>query len=107
LVLFASTTGGNTERPFTLTTDWQRIVLPVGLSQTTESVIFGARLGAGKTVDLFGMQVDAQFGAGDYQKTGSSGGVHSRARFGSDVLTVRARGTDVFDAAIQIVSKGS
>ena len=106
VTLFASTTGGSADRSFELSTEWRRIVLPVGLDQVTETVTFGARLGVGITVELFGMQVDAQPGAGDYQKTGASGGVHALARFGSDVLTVRARGTDVYDAAIRIVSKG-
>jgi hypothetical protein len=107
VALFASTTGGSVERSFDVGTAWRRLVMPVGLGLDTESVTFGARLGTGVTVDLFGMQVDAQVGAGGYQKTGARGGVHSQARFGNDVLTVRARGTDVFDAAIRIVSKGS
>jgi hypothetical protein len=107
VTLFATTAGGSAERAFDLTGQWRRVVLPVGLDQVTELVTFGVRLGAGLTVDLFGMQVDAQPGAGDYQKTGANGGVHPKARFGSDVLTVRARGTDVYDAAIRIVSKGS
>ena len=107
VALFASTTGGSGERSFELTTEWRRVVMPVGLEQATELVTFGAQLGAGLTVELFGMQVEVQLGAGDYQKTGASGGVHAQARFGSDVLTVRARGTDVYDATIRIVSRGS
>lgn len=107
ITLFANTTGGSAERSFELSAEWRRVVMPVGLDQATEYVVFGARLGAGVTTDLFGMQVDAHAGAGNYQKTGTNGGVHSQARFGTDVLTVRARGTDVFDAAIRIVSKGN
>jgi hypothetical protein len=107
VALFASTVGGSVERSFELGTVWRRVAMPVGLGLATESVTFGARMGAGVTVDLFGMQVDAQAGVGGYQKTGANGGVHSLARFGSDDLTVRARGTDVFDAVIRIVSKGS
>lgn len=105
--LFASTFGANTEWEFLLTPQWRRIVLPVGLEQETESVIFGARLMPGGSVELFGMQVDAQPGAGGYQKTGARGGVHANARFDDDALTVRARGTDVYDAVIRVVSKGN
>jgi len=104
--LFASTAGGSEARLFD-SIEWRRVTLPIGLGLATESVTFGVRLSAGATVDLFGMQVDAQLGTSGYQKTGAGGGVHSHARFGSDVLTVRARGTDVYDAAIRIVSKGN
>ncbi len=107
VTLFATTAGGSAERSFALTTTWRRVELPVGMGVGTESVTFGARFGAGATVDLFGMHVDAQPGAGGYQMTGTRGGVHSNARFAQDALTVRARGTDVYDAEIEIVSKGN
>lgn len=81
--------------------------MPVALGQSTESVRFGARIETGDEVDLFGMQVEAQPGVGGYQKTGPQGGVHSAARFMDDVLPVRAQSTDVFDASVRVVSKGS
>jgi len=56
---------------------------------------------------LFGMQAEAQVGPSDYKITGAAGGVYSKARFGSDQITVTAQGTDVYDAVIQIVSAGS
>ncbi len=56
---------------------------------------FGAQLGAGASVDLFGMQVEAQLAASDYKMTGAAGGVYSKARFASDQITVTAQGTDV------------
>jgi hypothetical protein len=105
--LFASTDGGEVERSFTLTSEWKRVVLPVTLGLATESVTFGARLVAGDSVELFGMQVDAQPGPGGYQKTDAKGGVHSNARFDDDVLKVSAQGPDVFDAVIRVVSKGN
>lgn len=107
VTLFASAEGALAERQFSLHSQWKRIVLPVGLEQETESVAFGVRLVPGDSVHLFGMQVDAQPGAGGYQKTGARGGVHASARFDDDALTVRARGTDVYDAVIRVVSKGN
>lgn len=103
--LFASTTGGSNEKAFTLSAEWKRIAMPVAMSLATESVKFGVRLT--NVAQLFGMQVEAQPGAGGYQKTFAKGGVHEVARFDEDALTVRARGTDVFDAVIRIVTKGS
>jgi hypothetical protein len=102
--LTASTTGGSVELLFPLTTAWQRIVLPVSLGQATSSVTFGATLDAGGSVDLFGMQVEAQPAPSDYKMTGTNGGVFSTARFAVDGLTVTAQSTDVYDAVIQIVS---
>ena len=56
------------------------------------------------SVDLFGMQVEAQLGPSDYKMTGASGGVYSKARFAADQLTVTAQGTDVLRRGDQIVS---
>jgi hypothetical protein len=53
------------------------------------------------------MQVETQLGPSDYKITGAVGGVYSKARFGSDQITVTAQGTEVYDAVIQIVSAGS
>ena len=72
--------------------DWQRIVLPASLGQATTSVTFGAQLAAGASVDLFGMQVEAQLAPSDYKMTGTYGGVYAKARFASDRITVTAQG---------------
>ncbi|MEO8100786.1 MAG: hypothetical protein ABI811_24025 [Acidobacteriota bacterium] len=105
--LFASTTGSTVTNTCPLTTQWQRFLSPVALGVETESVTFGVTLGEAIGVDLFGMQVDAQLAPGGYQRTSTGGGVHGHARFASDVATVRAQGTDVFDSAIRIISKGN
>lgn len=105
--LVAETSGGSAVRLFALSAGWQRIQMRVGLGQSTESVRFGARVAAGKQVDLCGMQVEAQPSASAYQKTGARGGVHSAARFVDDVLTCRARSTDVFDASVRVTSRGN
>jgi len=105
VTLSATTAGGSVTQAFALTSQWRRVSLEVGLALNTESVIFGAALEAGASVDLFGMQVEAQRGASDYQKTGGTGGVHGEARFAEDELTVTARGTDVFDAVVRITCR--
>ena len=107
VTLAAMTAGGSGSVDFALSSTWRRVSAPVDLSQATESVTFAALLGPGDSVDLFGMQVEAQPAASAYQKTGARGGVHSHARFASTVSSVRAHGTDVYDALIQIVSRES
>ncbi len=103
VTLTASTTGANLAKTFPLSGAWSRIVLAGNLGQSTSQVTFGAQLDAGATVDLFGVQVEAQRAPSDYKATSSRGGVYARARFGSDDFTVTARGIDVYDAVIPIV----
>ena len=102
--LTAQTTGASATSLIQLSGTWKRFSLPVSLGQQTNSVTFGVTLDGGATVDLFGMQVDAQIGPSDYKRTGAGGGVYSRARFSSDVLTIKAQGTDVYDAAVRILA---
>ncbi len=104
VALSAAATGGSVTRNFALTNQWTRIRLAAGLGVSSDSMVFGAQLDAGASVDLFGMQVEAQPGVSDYKKTGATGGVYSSARFVKDEISVTARGTDVFDAVIGIVA---
>lgn len=107
VTLTASSAGVSGPLSYSLTPAWRRVTLSVDIQESTESVTFGADLAAGDSVDFFGMQVEAQLGASAYQRTGARGGVHAQARFGGPVSAVRAQGTDVYDAVIQIVSKGN
>jgi len=91
---------------FALGPQWQRISTRVRLGQSGTGITFGAQLEAGATVDLFGMQTEAQPAPSDYKKTGETGGVRT-ARFASDAFTVRAQSMDVYDVAVRMVSAGS
>ncbi len=98
----------NVSKSFAVGTQWRRVFLPANPGQAgATTVSFGVQVAAGGSVDLFGMQAEAQVGPSDYKVTGAVGGVYSNARFGSDQITVTAQGTDVYDAVIQIVSAGS
>jgi hypothetical protein len=107
MTLSISTTGGSAAKSFVLGTAWVRVSLAADLAQSTDSVTFGAQITAGQSIDLFGMQAEAQWGPSDYKQTGTSGGVYANARFGADTITVTAQGTDVYDAVIQIVNMES
>lgn len=102
--LTAQTTGASTASQIQLTGTWQRFSLAVNLAQATSSVTFGVQLDAGASVDLFGMQVEAQIGTSDYKSTGSESGVYSQARFSSDSLSIKAQGTDIYDAVVTILA---
>jgi hypothetical protein len=104
VTLSISTTGGSATKTFTLGTQWARVSLAANLAHSTSPVTFGAQIAAGGAIDIFGMQVEAQWGPSDYKQTGTRGGVYANARFGADKITVTAQGTDVYDAVIQIVN---
>jgi hypothetical protein len=93
---------------FALTGQWRRVFVTVNPEQTgAETVTFGAHVEPAGSVDLFGLQVEAQPGPSDYRPTRARGGVYSRARFDTDRLTVTAQGTDAHDTVIRIVSTES
>jgi hypothetical protein len=100
--LMAQTTGAIATLPIQLNGNWKRFNLSINLGQQTSSVTFGVSLDGGASVDLFGMQVDAQIGPSDYKRTGAGGGVYSRARFTSDSLATKAQATDIYDIALRI-----
>ncbi len=103
VTLSISTTGGSVTQTFPLTGEWARINVSGNPGQSTTEVTFAAQLAAGASVDLFGMQVEAQLAPSDYKLTGAKGGVYAKARFAADQITVTAQGTDVYDAVIKIV----
>jgi hypothetical protein len=93
----------NVTRVVALGPQWQRVFVAGNPGQATTAVSFSVQLPAGASVDLFGMQAEAQLAPSDYKQTGVRGGVYSHARFASDQLTVTAQGTDIYDAVIRIV----
>jgi hypothetical protein len=98
----------NVSKTFAAGSQWSRIYLSANPGQTgATTVTFGAQVAAGGSVQLFGMQAEAQLGPSDYKLSGATGGVYSDARFGSDQITVTAQGADVYDAVIQIVNTES
>jgi hypothetical protein len=96
---------GGTSGGSSVSAVWRRVAQVVsGGSASASTVTFGIQLPPGGSVDVFGLQVEAQLGPSDYKVTGTIGGVYPQARFASDQIAVTARGTDVYDAIIRIVS---
>ncbi len=100
-------TMANAAKSIGVRSQWRRVSLSANPGQAGATTVgFGAQVAAGGSVELFGMQAEAQLGPSDYKPTGAQGGVHAQSRFGSDQITVTAKGSDVYDAVIQIVSAG-
>jgi hypothetical protein len=102
ITLIRSTATASQSAVFTAGPDWTRIVLPGNFGGTDESVTFGIQLPPGGTVDLFGLQAEAQPGASGYKQTLDSGGVYPNARFLDDTLTIQTDGPGQHSCQISI-----
>lgn len=95
---------GTAQQTFALSGAWSRISFSANPEASGMSVTFAVQLAAGASVDLFGMQVEAQLAPSNYKMTTTQSGVFSNARFASDSIAVTAQGTDEYDAVIRIVN---
>ncbi len=83
---------------------WRRVSLPVKLGGRDELMRFGLETGGNQSVEVYGLQVEAQAAASGYKRTRSRSGVYRTARFGQDVLEVVAEGPDCFGFAVTVVA---
>jgi hypothetical protein len=83
---------------------WTRVVFQIQLGAETGSLQVGFSLPTGCSLNVFGIQLEAQTGAGAYKKTRDIAGVYPNSRFDQDVLTTTATGMNQFGATVKIVS---
>jgi hypothetical protein len=76
----------------------------VKLESNEELVKFGLELDPGRSVDVYGMQVDAQPAPSPYKRTMAQGGVYPEARFGDDFFEVVAEGPGSFGCRVRVVA---
>jgi hypothetical protein len=83
---------------------WQRLVF-TGQSQGTSSTLtVGFRVPAGQTVDVFGVQLEAQPGVSIYKTTFAGGGVYTNARLGDDALDITTDAPNRHSCKLTIVA---
>jgi hypothetical protein len=102
LTLIRSTETQTQSAAFAAGPDWRRILLTGKFTGAEEVMTFGIGIGAGRSVDLFGLQVEAQPGASGYKKTFSKCGVYPQARFLDDSLSVTTEGPNQHSCRIRI-----
>jgi len=90
--LFRQTADASDSRSYTARAMWNRISLSGSLSTAANSITAGITVPAGKSVDVYGFQLEPQPAASPYKWTLSSGGVYSNAHFSQDALTVTTTG---------------
>jgi len=100
------TAGGTADRRMYGTgMEWRRIAVPSKLGSAGETATFGIELAPGATVDVFGLQVEAQAGTSRYKPTTSRGGVYPRARFVDDTLTVVKEGVNRHSCCVRVTAR--
>jgi hypothetical protein len=77
---------------------WQQIAF----ANTADAPSFGLEIPAGATVDILGMQLEAQGGASVYRDS-TLGGVYEGARFADDALEITTTGVNRHSCTVNIV----
>lgn len=89
---------GSGQSARTVGTEWERIVF----AATADTAAFGLEFGAGVSVDVSGIQVEAQPGASVYRAT-TTGGVYAGARLGTDQLQILTSGVNRHGCQVTVV----
>jgi hypothetical protein len=71
---------------------WRRLLFASTSAGNQDTVAFGFEIAPGASVEVFGMQVEAQIGASLYKRTTSRAGVYANARFRDDALAITTVG---------------
>ncbi len=88
---------GSQQAAYVVEANWQRIVFAAADAPT-----FGLQLAAGASVDVNGMQVEAQAGASVYRAT-TAGGVYEGARLGTDGLEIVTAGPNRHGCQVTVI----
>lgn len=105
LATYRMSGGAGDRRTYTVGPNWRRIVVSTKVESSNETATFGIELPAGRSVDVFGMQVEAQIGASQYKPTTAGGGVYGKARFMDDSLTATAQGVNRHSYRVRITAR--
>jgi hypothetical protein len=85
---------------------WNRLALTGTGDPTSQSVVFGVRVPPGATVNIFGLQVEAQAAASLY-KPSETGGVYENANFRDDVFMLTTTDVNRNSAIVNIIHANS
>jgi len=81
---------------------WRRLWLPVRLEEEGLGLTCGFCVEPGASVEVCGLQLEAQAAPGGYKASSLSGAIFSDARFGMDELTMVAEDEGSFRADVKI-----
>ncbi len=95
----------NTQVHVSLTPGWKRVyVSGVGATGAVQST-FSVALSAGQTIDIWGLQVEAQPYPSAYKQTAAGSGIYEETYFGDDELKITSTGPGLSSCEINLVSR--
>jgi len=105
IITYRTRSGTGDRRTFTIGPSWKRLVISSKLDSSSETATFGLELPNGRTMDVFGLQVEAQPGASQYKTNAGRGGVYTEARFIDDSLTVTSQGLNRHSCRVRVTAR--
>jgi len=81
---------------------WSRLVFTAAAPEGAESIRFAVEVPAGTELDVYGMQAEAQGGAGVYRGS-THGGVYPDAHFGEDVFRITRTGFNRNSCTVKVI----
>jgi len=103
LYLQAGTASVNSASP--VEPNWARITLSGRQTTTAESMTPGIVVAAGQSLDVFGLQLEAQPGASPYKRTFSANGIYGDAHFKEDALDVTTTAPNHHSCTLTITAR--
>lgn len=91
-------------RDVRVSANWSRVRLSGNLQVPEDSVTFSIILPAGGSIEVYGLQVEAQPGSSEYRKTSGHGGVYPAARFADDELRLTSTGPNCHTTVLRITT---
>jgi hypothetical protein len=88
-----------------LSQDWKRFTICGSLPGSLEPSTYSVAIGTGCSVDIFGLQVDAQRNPSPFVASGLNSGVYLDARFAMPKLEVTATGPNRNSCSIRVHAK--
>jgi hypothetical protein len=105
VTLTRRTADGPDSRAYLLGPQWQRLVSSGQIPGTPAAIDFAIEIPAGMTVDVYGLQAEAQPQPSAYKETTSQGGVYPATRFAEDSLRSVAAGLNDYSVEVKLTSK--
>jgi hypothetical protein len=96
--------GAADSRTLRVTQDWRRFSCSGTLNTNAITLTVGVVIPAGCSVDLFGLQLEAQPSASTYKRTFSNGGIFDNAHFVDDVLGFTTTAPNRNNCTVRIIT---
>jgi hypothetical protein len=95
----------NAHSTVTIASSWNRVYLSApGVSGAPQST-FSISLPAGQSIDIWGLQVEAQPCPSAYKQTFAARGIYDETYFATDDLNVTSAAPGLFSCAVQLISR--